>query len=203
MNYFNIRPGVEGRWKFLPKTAVVADLSFDVRAYAAAGTNLPASLLKGSVGVAGLLTPRISVVGKLGWGYDFAGSGANTLLAHLEGTYILTEVTRVKAGYLRNLDPVPVFGTFGDDRFYAEGRMQLNGQLNVHAFASFDYISFYAASNRNDTVFTVDLGPEYQILPWLGAAGGYILNTHYSNGTAAASTNYTRHELYLRVIFQY
>ncbi len=203
MNYLNIRPGVEGRWKFLPKTALVADLSFDLRSYLASGANLPATLIKGSVGIAGLLSQRISVVAKLGWGYDFAGSGANTLLAHLEGTYILNEVTRLKAGYLRNLDPVPVFGTFGDDRFYADARMMLNGRLNLHASAAFDYVSFYAQSGRNDIIFSLDLGPEYQVMPWLSVAGGYILGSHYSNATTAVTTNYTRNEVYLRVTFQY
>lgn len=203
MNYLNLRPALEARWKFLPKTAIVFESSFDARSYPNPAGNPPADLLKATLGISGLLTPRISVVAKVGWGYDFAGTGANTFLAHLEGTYILNEASSFKAGYLRNLEPVPSYGTYGDDRGYIEGRMLINGRLNLRGTAAFDYISFYGNSNRNDTVFGLELAPEYQIFPWLLASGGYLLTTHYSNLSAAASNNYTRNEAFVRVTFAY
>jgi len=203
MSYVNLQPGVEARWKFLPKTAIVLDASFDVRSYFTAAGNLPPSLLKAYAGLSGLITPKLSVQAKVGWGFDFGTSGANTVLAHLEASYALTESLSVKGGYLRSLFPVPVYGVYGDDRLYVEGKMQLNGRLNLHGAFTFDYVSYYGNAKRNDMLISADVGPEYQILQWLTVSGAYLFSSHFSSLSSAQSLNYARHELFVRVTFQY
>jgi len=204
MDYLNVQPGLEARWKFLPKTAVVLDATFDLRSYVTATAgNPPADLLKASVGLAGLLTPKISVQAKLGWGYDFAGSGASTLLAHLEGTYLLSQTMAFKAGYLRTLQPVPVYGVYGDDRVYGDAKVQLDARLNLHGTLAFDYVSYYRNANRNDTFVTLDVGPEYQILQWLAVSGSYLFSAHAAPSSTALGLNYARHQVFIRVSFQY
>lgn len=206
MSYLNLRAGLSGKWRFLPKTAVVIDSTFDMRSYltAVAGTsNPPALLLKATAGLAGLLTTKTSVVAKAGWGHDFGEGAANTLVAHLELTYLVNEFSHVKVGYLRNVEPVPTYGSFGDDRGYVDSRMFLIGRLTLHGYAAFDYLSFYRASGRADTVFTIDLGPEYELFPWLIGAAGYSLSTRGSNQSSAPTVNFTRHEAYVRVTFTY
>lgn len=206
MNYHSLKFGLEGRWKFLPKTAVVLDSSFDIRNYFSAGaSNAPALLLKASAGLAGLVTTKVALVAKLGWGYDFAGSGANTPVAHVELNYALNETTRLKAGYLRNLEPVPAFGVHGDDRGFVDARALLGGRLTLHGSAAFDYLTFYAApprTGRTDMMFSMDLGPEYQFAPWLIGALDYVLAVRGSS-QPAASTNFTRHEVYARITLTY
>src|SRR5262249_33510058 len=44
MNYANFRGGLDARWKFLPKTAVVIESNFDARTYTDTGLNTPSLL---------------------------------------------------------------------------------------------------------------------------------------------------------------
>ncbi len=202
LNYQNLRFGLDGRWKFLPKTAFTLTGSVDSRTYKNA-INPSAALLRASAGLAGLISTKVAAVVRLGWGQDFNTSGARTLIAQLEINYLISDVSNVKVGYLRNLEPVPTFGTFGDDRGYLEARFWFNGKLTFHGYAAFDHLTFDSNSGRHDTNLTLDLGPEYQFTKWLIGAVGYVLGVRGSDLSSAASVNFTRHEAYVRATFTY
>lgn len=202
MNYQNFRFGVDGRWKFLPKTAVLLESDYSMRQYEG-GTNLPAQLLRARLGVAGLLTGKVAVTAKLGWGHDFSSSRAKTLVAHAELSYLPTQTVTAKVGYLRTLEPVPAFGVYRDDRAYGEVRAIFLGKLTIHGYAAYDVLSYYGGAARRDSNVTVDVGPEYQFKPWLVGALGYVLGARGSVGSEAATVNFTRNEGYLRVTFIY
>jgi len=209
MNYGNIRAGLDVRWKFLPKTAIVLESNFDARIYPVPAPNPAARLLRVVGGIQGLLTTKIAVVAKAGWGYDFGtaapGTNANTFLAHAEGTYLLNEASNVKAGYYRTVEPVPAFQTVEDNRIYAEARALLAGKLVLRGYGSLDFIAFGAGSGRTATTVTVDPSAEYQIFPWLYTAAGYTLSVRTPGGTTPSSpaNDYLRHEAYLRVTAAY
>jgi hypothetical protein len=69
-NYSNLRTALEARWRFLPKTAVVVDTQFNLRNYLQ-GPTPEALLFSARAGLAGLITPKISVTALLGYGKDF------------------------------------------------------------------------------------------------------------------------------------
>jgi hypothetical protein len=203
-NYQNLRLGLDGRWRFLPKTAVTLNTQYDSRSYANGANNLPASLIRASLGLAGLVSTKVAVVLRAGWGQDLKTSGAKTVLAQAELNYIASELSNFKLGYLRTLEPVPAFGINGDDRGYAETRLLLNGRLSFHGYAAFDYLTFYGPSGgRKDTNVTLDLSPEYQIAKWLISAIGYRLGVRSSSNSTAPSLNFTRHEAYARITLAY
>jgi hypothetical protein len=202
MNYQNIRPSLEGRWKFLPKTAIVVDTRLDFRSYINGGAFPSAQLLKVSAGLAGLVTPKIATVIKAGYSQDFATSNLKTLIGQLELQYVMSETAGVKVGAVRESQPVPIYGTYTDSRLFLEGRLLLAGRLNLHGVLSYDHLSFYSASGRADNLVTVDLAPEYQFANWLIGAVGYTVTGRSSNQNIT-SINYTRHEAYLRVTFTY
>jgi hypothetical protein len=209
MNYTNFRGGLDARWKFLPKTAIVIESNFDARSYANGTAN--ALLLRAVGGLQGLVTTKVAVVGKVGWGYDFAtpvvaGATANTFIGHVELSYLMTEASNFKVGYYRTLEPTPVYQVARDDRIYADARLLLSGRLTLRAYGALDLIGFLGGQDRFDTAVTLDPGAEYQIFPWLYAAAGYTLTTRSSGGTQAsgASTdNYTRHEAHVRITAAY
>jgi hypothetical protein len=201
-DYHNVRGSLDGRWRFLPKTAVVLDTDFDLRGYSS-GNNPDAKLLRIMGGLAGLVSPKVAVTAKAGWGQDFGTTGGATFLLQLEGTYLMSPTMTFKGGYLRTLEPVSAYGLYRDDRGYVEGRALFGGKLALHGTAALDLLSFLAAATpRDDTVLTVDLGPDYQIRPWLMAGVGYQLNTR-SSSSAGSGLNYTRHEGYFRVTATY
>lgn len=200
MNYKNIRPLLEARWKFFPKTALVLETAMDFRSYNNPA-NPPASLLKGLIGVSGLLSTRVIVVAKTGWAKDFVGSLASTPIANLELSYLLSDTNTLKLGGLRTLEPVPVYGSYADNRVYSEARLFMGGRLILHGLASVDFLAF-SNSPRRDTTITFDVGPDYQVMRWLTVAAGYVL-TYRTSSEAALTFNFSRHEPYFRVICTY
>lgn len=198
-DYGNLHFGLEGRWRFLPKTAVVMDTGVDLRSYFNDGSE-GATLVRARLGVAGLVSPKVAVTAKAGWGQNLAAAGGGSFLAQLEGTYLFSPTLSFKAGYLRTLEPVAAYGLFTDDRAYGEARALFGGKLSVHAGGSVDFLGF--TGERSDTVVSLDVGPEYQVRPWLSVAAGYMLGARSSSVTGGG-LNYTRHEGYARVSVTY
>ncbi|NTX07211.1 hypothetical protein [Myxococcus sp. CA040A] len=198
-NYGNLHLGLESRWRFLPKTALVLDTGVDVRRYFNDG-GPNATLLRALIGVAGLVSPKVAVTAKVGWGQNFGEAGGGTVLGQLDGTYLFSPTLTFKGGYLRMLEPVAAYGMFRDDRVSAEARALLGGKLTLHAMGMVDFLSF--SGNRGDTVVTVDAGPEYQFRPWLTGAAGYMLSNR-SSSVDGGGLNYTRHEGYARLSVTY
>ncbi|MBN1209869.1 MAG: hypothetical protein JXB05_33775 [Myxococcaceae bacterium] len=202
-DYINLRAGVDGRWRFLPKTAVVLDTDLDLRSYIRATDSPSALLLRAMGGLAGLVSSKIAVTAKVGWAHNFGETGGDTLVAQLEGNYLFSPTMSFKGGYVRTLNPVASYGLFRDDRGYVEARALFGGKLVMHGFAALDFLGFYdPARPRTDTLLSLDVGPEYQFKPWLVGAAGYLLGTR-SSSVAGAGLNYTRHEAYVRLTVVY
>ncbi|WP_223755567.1 hypothetical protein [Myxococcus sp. RHSTA-1-4] len=199
-DYGNLHFGLEGRWRFLPKTAVVLDSGVDLRSYFNDSTSPDATLVRAMAGVAGLVSPKIAVLAKAGWGQDFSGTGGGTVIAQLEGTYLYSPTLSFKAGYLRTLEPVAAYGLFTDNRGYGEARALFGGKLTMHLGASVDFLGFNGG--RSDTLIQLDVGPEYQFRPWLSGAAGYSLGSR-SSSLGGGGLNYTRHEGYARLSVMY
>ena len=203
-DYTNLRAAASARWRFLPKTALVLETNLNLREYLRASNTTPSALLfRAMGGLSGLVSTKIAVVAKAGYGYNFGSSGGSSLIGQLEGNYAFSPLLSFKGGYLRTLDPVASYGLFRDDRGYAEARGLFGGKLVLHGSAAVDFLGFYdAIQPRNDTVLTLELGPDYQIKPWLVGALGYVLSTRSSSVTGAG-LNFTRHEAYLRLTLVY
>jgi hypothetical protein len=202
-DYTNVRAGVDARWRFLPKTAVVLDADLDLRSYLRDPTSPDALLLRGMAGLAGLVTPKIAVTAKVGWGYNFGASGGSTLIAQAEATYLFSPTMTFKGGYLRTLNPVASYGLFQDNRGSLEARALFGGKLMLHGIVAADFLSFYdPARPRSDVLVTMDVGPEYQFKPWLVGAASYLLSAR-SSSVEGAGLNFTRHEAYVRLTLVY
>ncbi len=202
MNYSNLTFGLANRWKFLPKTAIVLNASFDWRTYLLNQTANPtAMILNAQTGIVGLISPHISLTALAGYGGDFSGK-LNTFIANGEMSYLTGNDTRIGAGYLRTLQPVPAYGNFIDDRGYVAARVGLmGGRLMIVGSVNFDYLSF-AVNARNDLVFSASLAPYFDVASWFQVGLGYIGSLRTSSLTAQ-SINYVRHEALLRLTFRY
>ena len=218
-NYRNVQGDLDARWRFFPKTALLFTATLLDRSYPVAATNPRADLFRAQAGIAGLLTSRIAIQAKAGWGFDFGQSTGNGFLGMLEATYLFNDFTTLKGGVLRTLEPASTYGTYLDTRPYVEARAFLSGRWTVHGLASYDWLQFSSAKavptpSRTDTILSFDAGPELQITRWFLMSAGYILGLrHSSSATNVAGTvpggtrqqilNYTRHEAYLRATFTY
>ncbi|MHB8877756.1 MAG: hypothetical protein ACYC8T_29035, partial [Myxococcaceae bacterium] len=192
---------LDARWKFLPKTAIVFESGFDTRTYVSG--EAPPLLLKLQVGLAGLVSAKVATVAKVGWTHDFGTSGGKTVTGQFELAYLMSETSTLKVGYLRSIQPVPVYGTYGDDRAYFDSRFLFGGRLALHGGAGIDFLSFYGpVPGRNDLIISGDVGPEYQFTPWLIGALNYNLSLRSSVG-GPPSANIPRHEVIARLKFTY
>jgi len=209
MNYSNLNFALGGRYKFLPKTAIVLDTNFDLRTYWAPTTaNLPAQILRGRAGLAGLLTPRFSVTLLAGAAYDFAATQRAAPIGQAELMYLVGESTSVAVGYVRDMMPVPVFGTFADDRGYLNARLGFMGdRLTLNGTASVDYFTFFGpmgtVSQRSDLLIAFNAGPSFVVTSWFVVGATYGLGYRTSTLSSQTGINFVRHEANLRLTFRY
>lgn len=201
MNYGNLNFGLSGRWKFLPKTAVVLDASFDYRLYFTAAANLPGLVLRVQTGLVGLISPRISVTLLAGYGGNLASAAPlHSAIGHAEVAYLPTENTRVALGYMRTVQPVSTLGSFIDDRGYLQGRVGLlGGRLSITADVSADYFWYFLPTPRNDLLLSIGAGPSFVVTSWFTVGASYRLGYRYS----PATVSYVRHEAILNLNFHY
>jgi hypothetical protein len=205
MNYSNVNFGLNGKWKFLPKTAVMVDVSTDVRTYfdPTVALNPPATLFRAQAGLVGLVSPRISVTLLAGYGGDFASKKLNTVIGNAELAYTPTEMIKVSLGYLRTALPVPALGTMIDDRGYLRGTLGLwAGRLTFTAQVSADYLSFISTVSRNDFVLGANVGATVAVTSWFDTGLAYSLGFR-SSTAQVQSLNTVRHEVVLRLGFHY
>ncbi|MBL9039208.1 MAG: hypothetical protein JNG84_11880 [Archangium sp.] len=209
MNYSNLGFALANRWKFLPKTALILDLGYDLRLYWNPNTQNPqTSLFRAQTGIVGLITPRITLTLLGGVVHDFGVTGATSPSGQVEVSYIPTDLTTLSLGYVRNVMPTPIFGLFADDRGYFTARVGfLGGKLNLVGNASIDYYSFYGSTatggaGRNDVLLAAGLGPVYTPIPWLTIGAGYNISSRSSSATVQ-TINFIRHEASLRLAAQY
>lgn len=191
---------LNGRWKFLPKTAVTLDSAFAMRSYI--GTNATASTaintLKVSAGLAGLLSSHLSTVLKAGYGRDFSQNTFSSFVGQAELGYILSESGQIKVGFVRTFEPVS--GTqvsYTDHRIYLDGRVLLAGRLTLRALGSLDFISFNAGTQTSGTSASADVGADFELTRWLSLSAGYDLTYRQLNN------DQMRHEVYARLQFIY
>jgi hypothetical protein len=96
-DYMNHTVNLNGRWKFLPKTALVLDTAFGARQYINAGSTNMMSL-KATLGIAGLLTTHWEVLLRAGWGQDFTSNTYSSVIGQAEVGYLLSETGSVRLG---------------------------------------------------------------------------------------------------------
>lgn len=205
MNYSNINFGVNGNWKFLPKTAITVDVGTDVRTYWQPG-GAAATVFKAQAGLIGLISQHINVTLLAGYAGDFATMKLHTVIANAEVGYAPSQMIKVAGGYLRTVQPVPSLGTYIDDRGYLRGTLGLwAGRLTLALNVGLDSLNFTEATTpRADLVFAAGLSGTVVIFSWFDVGLSYNLSTRSSSDTASKAINPpARHEVLLRLGFHY
>lgn len=211
-NYSNVNFGINGRWKFLPKTAIIVDVNADWRAYLVSTTAPSKVMFRSQVGIAGLISPRIAVTLLAGYAGDFTNGSIHTVIGTAEFSYTLNELSSIAIGYNRNAIPVAILGSMVDDRGYLRGSLGLlGGRLSLNAQVSADYFTFLnqptaagtaPSAARNDFLLSFSAGPSFQVVSWFDISAGYTL-TFRSSSSNLPSLNFPRHEAMLRLNFHY
>ena len=191
------------KWRFLPKTAVFIEGSVAARQYQSASANIGTTPLHIEGGLVGLITEKVRVLIKGGYGDAFVDSGQNFAgaLGQLEMTWQPQETASFSVGALRDIDPVSdVYGYYVDWRGYLSAKLLAAGRVQLTASATVDRLDF-ANVGRGDTVEAVNAAVEVEVTRNLRSSiGGVVTNRDSSLGGAF---NYQRNEAYLRVSWAY
>jgi hypothetical protein len=201
MSYLDFRTGLDAHWRLVPSTALVASATFDVRNYPFAqsltggylnsDSNLPAELLKITAGATSALTTSLSAELLIGVGADFAGTNARTAIGQATLGW-QTERFGARLGYVRTMNPIPIFGVMTQDRIFAETLVLPREGLMLSLFAVGDNVS-YAQTMRSDQLLTARASVEWQVVSVLSVGFSYRLNVRLSS-VASTPLNFIRHE---------
>jgi len=130
-----------GRWRFLPRTALLFDAATSFTRYEDPGTNaylLDSNPIRARVGLNGLMTDRLALLAMVGWGASFHEAGAVPIqnfdgpIGQAQITYFPTPapglsdserdvsltLSRVALGYVRDFESSYFGSYYGRDRGY-------------------------------------------------------------------------------------
>jgi hypothetical protein len=199
---------LEARWKFLPRTALVLGGEYFKRDPDDATVSLPVRGLRILGGLAGLVTPRVAVTLKAGWGtaFDSPGYDWSTWLLNAEVQYVTQGPLDAKLGYLHDFraDPGLDYSLYALNRVYLDAKMLLAGRFTVRATLSWDGVE-YVINGVTSSILSFVPAVDYEVMRWLLVGASYNLTSRSSGGLAGPvpAFDYTRQLVALRVVLAY
>lgn len=213
---------VNGKYLLLPKTAILLDVVQRFYDYynsqPAGGGNVDSTPLRVTAGLAGLITPRLSAILKVGYGngfYKLDTDSFSSVLALAQLSYLFAPTATVKVGYERSFDDSTFANFFSDHRAFAAYDhliaqrfiLHLSLEYRFRQYGGFEQLGGVTALDMH--LVTGALGFDYQIQEWLYIGVGYDLQVQdiatgpATSGPTIGLTNYVRHQAYGKVGFSY
>lgn len=204
-----------GRWRFLPRTAMLYDGRFSFLTYPDQGLGKTSSTpIRTRLGATGLITPSFGALAMVGWGASFYKNDPqdfNSVIGQLELKWYLQPtmttdplrvnplLSAVSVGFLRDFED-SLIGTYLErDQGYVKLNYLFGGKLLLNAEVAAGAVVFPNQDNPDRgnpngwTDIRVDskLFAEYRLKDWLGLDAqvdwvGYFSNTQL---TFASATN--------------
>lgn len=201
-----------GRWRFLPRTALMYDARFSFVGYPVGGgrTNKTASHpVRARLGVNGLITPAFAVLALAGWGSSFYTSAGpdtqdfDSVIGQLELKWYLDvnpstdplkatgSLSSLSVGFVRDFDD-SYLGTYLErDRGFARLSYFFGGTFLMVAEGGAGAVIFPAQSNPDfgqpagwtDLRVDARLFGEYRVKDWLGIDAQVSYTGYFSNTT--------------------
>ncbi len=199
---------LEVRWKFLPRTALVLDGNYFQRTPDDVAVSREVRGLRANAGLAGLVTSRLAVTLKGGYGRATASPGFDysTWLANVEVQYVTQGPVGAKIGYLHDFraDPGSEYSLYALHRVYLDGKILLAGKFTLRATLSWDSLE-YVINGVSSNILSVVPAVDYEVMRWVYVGASYALTSRSSGGLPGPvpAFDYTRHLAGLRVVFAY
>lgn len=170
-----------GRWKFRPKTAFLYDMSARWLSYSSRITSANTSLhdstpVRARIGLNGLVTPRFSFLGLVGWGAGFyrtTGGGQtvrapnsqyDSVIGQIEGRFFLSPnpgadqpqsvsllLSSLAVGYVRDFQNSLLGDYYGSDRGYLRLQYFFAGRALVNLEGGAGAVQYPTIFNRDGT----------------------------------------------------
>jgi len=213
---------LNSKWKILPKSAIVLDISEQIYDYYdKGGSNFgfvknDSYPFRVSAGFVGLITPRLSAIVKLGYGNSFHPSGTTSysmILATAELGYQFSPFAKLRFGYNHDFYDSLFGNYFTDEKIYLRYDHMIASRFLLHLDGSYryrDYGGLEGVPNVTELtahVVALGLGFDWQIKEWIYVGIGYDLQL---NNVASGPKNvnifaadYSKHQVFGKVGVSY
>lgn len=222
---------LNAKWRLLPKTAVMLDVTQQIYSYydrtgGVAGsigyTNNDSYPLRIYAGFGGLFTPSLSFLVKAGYGNGFYDNddSYNMLLALAELGYRFSPVAKLRLGFDHNFQD-SIFGNyFTDEKIYVNYDHMIAARFLIHVAADYRYRNYDGfpdgltdsggapIDDLKSHLVSVGLGFDWQILEWMYVGIGYDLQlnsviTGPKDINSFFANDYTKHQVFGKVGVSY
>lgn len=213
LNHFENTISTLGRWRFLPRTALIYDLSLSFISYPSGMFKTSSHPLRTRLGVNGLITNSFNLLAMVGWGASFySGDPAavqdfDSVIGQLEAKWYLTAnqaadpmksnsvPSYISLGFVREFQD-SYLGTYLErDRGYAKFAYLISGVFLIAVQGGAGAVLFpnihqpAQADAWTDVRADAELLAEYRVKDWLGISAD-VAWTGYFSGTRLALINY-------------
>lgn len=208
----------QGRWRFLPRTALVYNGSFAVQQYTSETPGVSNSHpLRTRIGLSGLFTDRLAILALVGWGssfYNNAGTGNrdfDSIIGQLEFRYYLNgsapdagaaappSSTSLSVGFTRDFLNSYIGNYYVRNRGYIGVNTLIGQRFLVTVDAGASGMQYSDILDRDSgallkTSFTTlradaTLFLEYRVKDWLGLNATYQFLGEFTNQTLPANAS--------------
>jgi len=220
------------KWRLLPKTAVFLEASEHIISYLdpTGGTEAIKDLktsnlipnsdsypLRIYLGFSGLITPRFSVLLKVGYSnafYDLNDS-YNMVVGQGEFTFFISPLSKIRGGYEHSFADSFLSNYFVDERVYLGYDHFIINRILLHLSGEYRYRQHegfptgVSLQELNYHLVKVDFGLDYKIFEWFYVGGGYNLELRKQTTAALQQTNgkyyndFNKHQIYGKIGLSY
>ena len=205
LGYDDLRGGLEAKWRFLPRTALVVDGGYQSRLPNDEERSQKVEGWRASAGFQGLVTPHLAATLKGGYGSaSGAATDLGTWLAGVELEWLPTVTTSAKLGYVHNwgTDPGSIYGLFSTHRVYADAKVLLAGRFTAAIRGQLASMDYEAEAAGTSTVVDVQPSLDYAFARWGLVGVGYQFQSRDADVAPIYDPyafDYSRNALWLRV----
>ncbi|RYZ03877.1 MAG: hypothetical protein EOO73_25990 [Myxococcales bacterium] len=214
-----------GRWRFLPRSAVLFDTSYTFIRYTNANTSqTDGDILRSRIGFHGLVTYHLALLGMVGWASTFYKAHAGSIVPrqydsiianaevrwfiqprpNLETATIATGLSSMALGYTRSVNNSYLGSFYSRDRGYLQFSAFLLGAIAGGLEFGVSRVSFPAAVGGNVNTPAIDqlrldgrVFGEYRFTETIAANATFLYDHVMSDAVPNDDLDYRRWQAYL------
>jgi hypothetical protein len=205
-------------WKWLPKTAIFVNATQGYVTYLSSNPQgkVDSYPLHVTLGLRGLITPKLSGIAALGYANAFYSSGASTSgflgssYVDLQATVTPTLLNRIVVGYHQDFVNSVISNFYYDYAVYASFLQKALGRLALDlsgrlSHRQYEGLLFNAPAARTDNVVTVGLTLDYFIHSWAYVGVGYSMTADLTDYRLQGNVpvDYVKHQVFARLGITY
>lgn len=208
-------------YRLLPQTAAMLEVMQQFSNYynqtGSSLLNSESKPLRVSAGLSGLITPRLSLLLKAGFGHGFYDTGKSfkSIITWAELGYQIGPTARARIGFSRNFTDSPFANYYVDTTVYAGYDHLIMSRLVLRLQASYVYRTYegfnaltgLGINDLDMNLATGTLGIDYKIRDWVYVGLGYDLMvqdiTSAERDDVVGIVSYGRHQFYGKVGMSY